>query len=111
MVSGVGKRDLGARPAVDTAHGAARRDLRSLAEISAAIALLRRREAQLLQRRDRRILSALGEGVSAAQIARATDMNPARIRQIKGAAIQAGLLEESTPGTRDSASRASRVRA
>lgn len=110
MVS-VRRRDLGARPAVDTAHGAARRDLRRLAEISADITLLRRKEAQLLQRRDRRILSALGEGVSAAQIARATDMNPARIRQIKGAAIQAGLLEDASPGSGDVASSVNRVRA
>jgi len=96
---------------VDTAHGAVRRDLRRLAEISADIALLRRKEAQLLRRRDRRILSALGEGVSAAQIARATDMNPARIRQIKGAAIQAGLLEGASPGSGDETCSVNRVRA
>ncbi len=94
--SNVAKRNhLAARPAVHTAHGDARRDLRQLAEISADIALLRRKEAQLLHRRDQRILSALGEGVSAAHIARVTEMNPARVRQIKGAAIQAGLLRVS----------------
>jgi hypothetical protein len=38
-------------------------------------------------------------------------MNPARIRQIKGAAIQAGLLEDASPGSGDEASSVSRVRA
>lgn len=92
-MGGVVRKDLlGARPAVDTARGEARRHLRRLVDISEELAVLRRRDADLVARRDERIIACLAAGVSAAQIARATEMTSGRVRQIKGAAIASGEL-------------------
>lgn len=62
-----------------------RRRMRELTKIATELAEVRERESHLRGLRDRQIHSALAEGVRIAQIARAADVDPSRVSQMKSA--------------------------
>jgi len=66
-----------------------RRRLRELTKIATELADVRERESHLRGLRDRHIHSALAEGVRIAQIARAADVDPSRVSQMKSAGVAA----------------------
>lgn len=70
------------------------RRLRELTKVSTELAAVRERESRLRELRDRHIHFALAEGVRIAEIARAADVDPSRVSQMKSVGAAADVAPD-----------------